>query len=492
MIMPGLFNYPLFRYFSTTKELDKYFSLAKRKEFIQQYLDSIHLANGVSGTDTFTTYQKDHPKGLNDLLKFQVETGKKDDKGNPITMPALKGAHWDNLQKPDNAHAAPVKTAIKDALTETEALKTALAQYNADMKMLNERLQNPPLTGTPEEMQAYNSLIKNLPGMLHAAKVEAMDAIKKYQEGAKQNIEDLKTNSAFMNDFKNGTGLDDEEAKEAIDELAGSLEKANDSLLKQFETTSNESIITTHKGIQKEHDRIAFIAAMRTLEGKKFKDLQKAIDEAIEANEKKLNQTPGEHGEITLTPDSSQLRNIRVQDFPLQTITGRKINVLEDGSFNIQLPKFGVLFYNSYHQNVDYDMQSLAEAFKAAGNETVTINVNYDKDPEEAEEYARKMYESCINAGFEPDKISIIVNKAERKLTNPGKKDEAAGIFDGKEMSRFTATQKIAKKLKAVREDEAKPPKDTAEYKAKLAELRSAPMPTPQPDPTATPTTSPT
>ncbi|WP_157698234.1 hypothetical protein [Legionella clemsonensis] len=448
-------------------------------------MESIRLSEGVSGTDSFNAYNKERAKGLHDLLGFQVDTGKKDDKNKPITQPALAGEHWDKLQEKDNTHALSVKNAIKDALAETPALKKALEQFNSDMKMLNERVKNPPIPGTPEEKHVYNSLIKNLPGILHAAKVEAMDAIKAHQEAAKEKIKDLDKDS-----FKKGTGLtSDEEVDEAIKELAEVLEKTNSAKLKEFETTFNESIISTHKTLQKEYDRIAFLAAMRNSNNKELKEVQMGIAHLADENKKRLGLTDDQIN-MGLVPSGSKLSNINVkdfkdlEDFPLKTITGRKIKIEEDGSFNITLPKFGLIYYNRRDQYVDYDLQSLAEAFKAAGNDTVTISVDY-KNTEEAEEYARKMYEACINAGFEPDKINIKVNGAERKLTNPGKKDEAPGIFD-KDTSRLSATRRIADKLKAIREEEAKPPKHTAEFKAKLDELRSAPMPTPQPEPTAT------
>ncbi|WED42275.1 hypothetical protein [Legionella cardiaca] len=473
----GLFNQPLFRMLSTTKELDKYFTLEKRKEFYERYLQSVNLSKGLTGTDGFDKYQENRLRGIDDFLNLTQTIPGKDAQGKPdsskdVTKPILTGP-WDKLKDTTNPHVSAVRNQIQTALVDTPQLTGALKQFNEDIQKINAALAEVPPTIDP----------RNLRGILHVAKADAVDAIKAHQAQAKQQIEDLFTDSSFTDELKASMNLtDDTQLGRVKKEMLSALDKSNAEQLKQFEDSFNKSINDIHSLHQKEKDRIAFIAAMRQTNDKEFRD---AINALAEKKKAELNLPP-QPLQLSLQPDKNNidLRGVNVADLPiLKTITGRKIDIGEDGTMHLQLPKGlsfeGAKYYNSRHQNVDYDFQSLAEACKACGHDDVVINVDY-KDEKEADEYARRMYEACVNAGFEPSKITVKVNGVERKLEEVADKEgkKTPGLFDG-EPHRYGRVKEVAKAMKAEREKEAQEPKgaDLNKYKKELQDLRQPPTP---------------
>ncbi|KTD16683.1 hypothetical protein [Legionella jordanis] len=453
----GLFTKPFLKYFSTTKELDKSFGLDSRRKFFEQYLQSINLSNGLSGTDSFNTYQLSCFSELKDFTRY------KDEKGNAL----LKGTYWQNLEA-NNNHANAANAAIKAAVDDP-GLRTDLANavntFNADMDMINSELQKVPPGIDP----------RKLPNLLHAIKAEAKTAIEAYESQVTQKIEALRQDANFRNEFKSAMGwpLDatsDTKVDQAITELKDTWKKSQKNAFSQFEKTYNESIKDIQEAIQRERDRIAYIGAMRDRNDKEFRD---AID--------KLIQQKGAQGAATFSSNpnsgSADLKGIKVDDLPLlKTITGRNIRKGEDGSFHLELPWYHrVQYWFSHHQKIDYDIQSIAEAIRACGYDKITMEVSHN-DPEEAEEYGRKMYEACINAGFDPKNITIKVNGEERKLektTKDGK--DTPGLFTGY-AGRLQKTHETAKKLKEEREKALKDPTvtDLAQYKGELQALRDA------------------
>lgn len=472
----GLFNKALFRYLSTTKELGKYFSPEQRKKFIGEYLGSINLSKGLSDTEGFNKFQQDRIRQATDLLDFKEAPPKtdKDSKDKPEPKPLLKG-NWEKL-KEDTPEARAVNDKIKTALQDTPALTAAVARYNQDLELINAELQKVPSGIKPE------SVI----GILHAAKADAIKAIKEHQEQAKQAIEDLFEDDTFKRELSTSMGLaDPTQLEKAKQEMLNTLEKANKADLKKFEDSCGESIKDMHNIIQRERDRIAYIAAMRTLKGKEFDKFQEAINRLAEANR----TTPAGPAQISTTnPKEGEfsLRGVDIKDLDiLQTITGRPIAKNADGSMSVTLPRWSIdPYYNSRHQNVDYDFQSLAEAVRACGHDSVTIDIT-EGNEKDADEYARRMYEACINAGFPPENIKVNVNGVERKLTDTIKdgNEKVHGLFAGLP-ERYAKTQQTAKALKEDREKMLAEPTsaaDIAKYKSQLQTLRNPP-PAPAPD----------
>ncbi|KTC84866.1 hypothetical protein [Legionella brunensis] len=488
--MPGLFQRKFFRQFATTEELDKYFSQEKQEEFYKHFLKSVNLEKGLSGTEGFKTYEENRFRQLDDFLGFkeQVSGGKdKDGKDkDPVEKSLLEGPYWDKLRNKNDAHTAAVKRDVSNALKDTnDVLKNAKERFDKDVALINAELKKNPLEIDP----------RRLPGLLHAIKSEALEAVKTHHEKTKAEMETLLNNSSG----DNPPGIKDElmasmeltdpaQYEKVKKEMLDCLEKSNEKQFKQFEDNFNQSIKDIVTESNKEKQRIAVVAAARTLQGKEFIELQNEINRLAKENNA---QAPRGPLHVTRNKDtgSTNIRGVNPLDFEKwKTITGRDVTINKDGSLQMTLPKWGLGYYNSRHQNVDYDFQSMAELARACGHEEITIDVTYDskldKDGKEADEYGRRMYEACINAGFEPEKITVKVNGVERKLTDVVDKEgkKAPGLFDG-EPERLQKTRNIAKALKEEREKDLKEPEptDLAKFKDELNTLRNPPEPQPLP-----------
>jgi hypothetical protein len=468
----GLFNKPIFRNFSTVQELTKYFGLEERRKFFETYLQSINLSRGVSGTESFNTYQQNRFSRLEDF------TGFSDEKGNPV----LKGPYWAKLSK-DNENTQAIGEVFENALSNTPALTAAVAQFNNDLAAINTQLKEVPPEIDP----------RDLPGMLHAIKADAQRAIEEHQAQAKQKLEAQFNDPEFQNKLKAAMNLSDTQLSQVKSDMLAALNQSNSTQLKEFEKSFNNSITDMQCLIQRERDRITYLAAMRKTDDKQFRD---AINQLAQKN-----KHPSLTG-VTLTGNPKtgdmSLRGVRVEDLSvLKTITGRDIYMKKDplhpndptkNIYEMELPGWGFGYYNSRHQKVDYDLQSLAEAVRACGHEKITMGVDYN-GAEDAEEYGRRMYEACINAGFDPKNITIKVNGEERKLEKTSKDGkEVPGLFTGLHL-RLKAAHETAEKLQVERENLAKQPtgSDLPSYKAKLQELRARPAPAPAPAPNPNP-----
>ncbi|KTD15950.1 coiled coil domain protein [Legionella lansingensis] len=465
----GLFQKPLLRRWATTKKLDETWGPDKRREYIQTYLKSVNLDQGVTGSDSFDGYQQRRFRQIEDFLDY------KDDKGNLI----LKGRHWEELKNDHPPHTQAVKDAVKDALEDTDELTDALTQFNNDFARINAGLK----AGEIDPRQ--------LPGILHVAKLDAKKAIEQHHTHAKHELE-AKFNdptpppNGFKDKLKASMNLtDDAQVAKVKKEMLDTLDKKYKAELAEFENSVNKGITDIQTAIQREHDRISYLAGLLSLTDKNTSARRKAIQDLYDEHRRQNPDAYNDPVSLLTNPPTgdASLKGVRPDKLKLiHSITGIPITN-ENGTFHMQLPAWwqDPLYHNSRHQNVDYDIQNLAEAVRACGYDKIIMSVSCD-NPDDAREYGRKMYEACINAGFDPDNITITVNGekfTKKEGLKQGKDNEHPGLFQGFS-DRWEKTEQRAKKLKEEREQFGKEPEglDLQKCKNTLQELRTTPAPT--------------
>jgi hypothetical protein len=212
-----------------------------------------------------------------------------------------------------------------------------------------------------------------------------------------------------------------------------------------------------HQNAQRERDRIGFIATMYA--NNKFN--KKAIDALAEANKAAAKQAGKEipednvSAEYNINGNKSEviLKGITMKDIPVfESITGRKITN-NNGVFSMKFPFIGPLYYNSRHQNIDYDFTNLAMAVRASGFSKITMRINYPADEKYAEELGRRQYEAAVKAGFDPNDMGDKDKKAAITIVVNGKEMKAEELFKGHE-ARLGAIKGVYAKESVIRTKE--------------------------------------
>lgn len=138
----------------------------------------------------------------------------------------------------------------------------------------------------------------------------------------------------------------------------------------------------------------------------------------------------------------------------MEGITGLEMKNLGSGKYSMEFPQYGFLYYNSRHENVLYDLTTMASAVYATGNSTIKMSVKH-KDQEWAMEMGRKAFEACLRAGFEegttPDPKDPNKTISNIKIEVNGEVKTAEELFKGKperlaEIKRVAAEQAAKRK----------------------------------------------
>lgn len=474
----GLFNLFLLRNFATTRKADEFFGKGAREEYARLYSQSINLSKGVSGTEAFNEYQKNRPRQLEDFINLKDKKDKA-----KMTSP-----YWEKLKELENSKVgAGIITSLKD----TDTLKESQKLYNEDIEKINALIKKVPL-----EIK-----LDRLPGMLHISKQEALEAIKGHQTQVRSQLETY-LNGEFTADVKTETTVtSDEQIAKMKMEMLQALDSSHAEQLKQFEETCNKSLNDICQQIQTETDRITYLAGMYDYANDtKYGALQdRNLKEFLSEMAKKKNEELKKQGvsipAVSINYDTEShdfsFKGIAIEDLPiLQTLSGTDLNIKKtpEGTveLSMKLPSFlgGIIYYNSPHENEFYDLLSMAEAVKSCGYEYITMSIK-TPDPEKEEETARKMYEACISAGFDPTHITININGKKQKIL--GGTREAPALFDN-HPQRHGKTQEIAARKK---EEKDKPGQfknidekslEYSQYKEELKKVRDLVVDKNEPD----------
>ncbi|MDI9819404.1 MULTISPECIES: hypothetical protein [unclassified Legionella] len=485
--MSSLWDRPILRSFRTSKDINKYFSHEAQEKFFADYRKSVNLDKGLSGTQSFETYNQNRISAMNGFSSL------KDDKGNAV-LKAPDGTSFADAFKPSTTDSEQIKNskeavanALENALKEipdtpgsaaspaVPGTETKRKEYQKNLEVINNALKK-----TPPEFDPHKIV-----GFLHITKAEAVDAIKAQQQHEKTQLAALFKDPEFTNNLTASLGVSTDPAQSKVElekirqDMTNALESSHQKNLKAFEDSFNKSLADIHRAAQRERDRITYLAAMY--------EHNKDMRAAIEREARKHPADPAPSIQYNMDKGKISLRNVKVENLDtIQTITGMKVNY-SDGEFSIGSSRIEFLkSFFSRHKRMEYQAQSLAEAVRACGHDSIEMKANHDHDPKKAEEAGRVMYEAAINAGFDPKKITIIVNGKQMsdkydpktgEVTTPGE------LFKG-ESARYARTQRIASEIKQYNEAVFKPSaQQQSALKQELKGMRESAKPAPAPQP---------
>lgn len=162
--------------------------------------------------------------------------------------------------------------------------------------------------------------------------------------------------------------------------------------------------------------------------------------------------------------------HIHLSDLPeIHSKTGAiiKQDLKKPGEFTLEIgamlslsgPK-GYFFGNK----IQHDLDLMAEAVKASGKTDIQMTINYSNEAV-ARQRAEQAYRACVNAGYPPDKIKIVVkvNGQELGVTKNDKKEDVKNDKYWTPESVFTQDQ--LKKFKAQAEERTKNEEKTLAFK---------------------------
>jgi hypothetical protein len=474
-----------------TKEKLKAFEPAQQNDAFNEYSASAGTAGDLkAGVNAMTDYTKARLKSLKGFADLQSNAPSADGKASEKKSPVIT--------TPDGQSLADKLKVITPAKKATEAEKETIAQTNAAREELvtefNKSLElsdgmKAAQINFEGNLKAVNQLFAKsrapgakplnlaaVAGFLQEMRNETETAIKAQHKLEKDNTLNLFTDpSDSLNEIKLVMGLDTpEDVTQFKDDIIKELEKSQKAELDKFGKTMSDEVIKLHNFAQTERDRVALIDIF--YKQSKFNKVR--IDAAAAYRQK--NNLPEEDTtvEIGINPKEGKatFKGIKPDDLDtIETITGRKMKCDKNAkTWSMDLPKFGFIYYNRSHQQLDYDFTTMAAAVRASGYSGITMSVEYD-DEEYAKKLARIQFESAVKAGFDPTakpdpkdpnkeicdiKIKIIVKGKETFLSQ-------GELFAG-EKTRLQAVHNTYAKEKAEREHFVKSPPNLKQEQAKF------------------------
>lgn len=375
----SIHNIPFGKYLATEAGLAKLSPEERNKRF-EAYRNSIGFGNGIKSTTVLDDYISAH---IDKLEKFTE-----------IKMP-------DGISLTDKVQALapnnPANALFAKALKLTDDTSQAIDNFKADMASLNALVNtDPPL---------YS--ISAIAGQLIELKADAKRALDaQHAEEKNQLLKLFEDPSAERDTLIQHLGLDAAKPGEITklrDDMAESLQKKQSEELEKLSKTLEDEANDLHRVAQNERDRIAFLAQ----QWEDDEEMKKAINELAEKRRQELQLPNDDDTAISwhMNEDGDALfKGIDPRDLVLmKTITGRSIQYDKaTDSFKMALPRFGLWYYNTADQKIDYDFTSMATAVRACRYKNINLSVTYH-DKEYAMELARRMYRAAARADFDPN-----------------------------------------------------------------------------------------
>ncbi|AHE67773.1 hypothetical protein [Legionella oakridgensis] len=369
---------------------------ADQQEFLNTYIDSMGLAKGLPGAEAFNAYVDGRIKNADGFAAIKV--------GDQTLGERLKAAA-EHTDEPQRDAAAAIKTGIEQALALHGTTTAAQETFAAKVAEINQAIADPAFRYDPA----------GLVSRLHVIRNEARSAINTQHE---EELHALADKFAEGSDFRahlETIGMDDEQIEQLQKDMETSLKESHQKELAAFDKTMNERLTKMHQEAQNERDRIHILAAMYENNA----TMRRIINELADKNRK-----PKGTGGITLSLETSDdekrlkkvlFQGIQIQDLEtIETVAGRSLTRTKDGGFAMEFPHrlSSPFYYGGWNSKMKEDIMSMVLLVKASGHETITMSLNH-KDPEHANELARKAYEACLEAGYKEDEITIKVNGKE-------------------------------------------------------------------------------
>lgn len=400
---------PFGKYF-TSEKLLKIFSPEQMEEFFQNNQDSIGIfGSGLTSGNALETYLEESVKNEEAFSAIKVPGGSL-----TVAEKLKEKLPGENI----------VRDMLVEALKPSDAMEKAPAIFKQKIEELNPIVTN----------GSFNS--KAIAGYLQELKSSQDTDLKAEQKTQKEALDKLFQNKNFTDNFKTSLGLTDDKQVDTLkQEMTSTLATKHKTDLDKFHSAMDADINGLFNHSKNEKKRISFLAALAAIDD----DNKKAIEDLAEKNR------PPRPTSLSVNFDGdgqASFTGVRVQDLlTIQTLTGRTMEYkpkkddkgVEQDIYKMQLPKWGLTYYHSRHQNMLYDMTNIAQAIRACGHESITMSVTYNSRKKDAQgnpdqsfvmEMGRKAYEGAVKAGFPPEKVTVEVN---------GKAMKAEELFVGYE-----------------------------------------------------------
>ncbi|KTD50328.1 coiled coil domain-containing protein [Legionella quinlivanii] len=381
----------------------------------------------------FDDYEKNKVKNTDVFAEIKTQN-EKENFGHKINQPSA--------DTKDNANA--VKKALEDILVTDAKTTAAQKEYANSVTALNNLLHSKtpryPVEAVASKLQEANAAAKNAIGDQHKLEKDKLEALFKDDD--------------FKTKLKTTMGLSTDTQLESFKkEMETTLDKAHKDALSKFESSVTEEVKSLHTQAENERRRVAWLATM----WHHSNAMQKEIARVAELN-KKGQQTAATTISVNVKENGLAIfENVKIEDLEyMEGITGLPMKVEGNGKYSMQLPQFGPLYYNTRHDNVLYDLTSLASAVYATGANSIKMSVNH-KDEKWAMELGRRSFEACLRAGFQegtfPDPKDPSKSLSNITIMVNGKPKTADELFDTpdlqarlQEMRRVAAQQATQRK----------------------------------------------
>ncbi|MDR3442684.1 MAG: hypothetical protein P4L65_06660 [Legionella sp.] len=410
------------------------------KALTTSYLESLNLKDAKFSADAFEKYDEAKVKG-------------KDAKATPADE------HYKKLN--DNPAAGSAKAAVLNALTiDSTAFQTARANYEQSVAKFKDLVKSIP---TPYK-------VRDVLGAMKSIVDDGKESIREQQKKEADNLEVQFKDPEFRKNIKTALNLGSEEAVDLVHkEMAADLKSTHEKQSAAFDKSTQDSLNGLHKAAAKQMNEFLLIKNMHG----NSTVMRQLIEDVARENRKKFNldpesatsmNMPGRDNE-SVSIDSVSLDQLKF----IQTVGGSQITSKKDDkgnvsyslNFGMRAAPWNILYYAT--DRYKRDLNIMIQAVRASGSEKITMTINFS-NPEIAKLRARETYEACIKNGYDPAKITLVVNgvrmghQASEKEVNGKKvtiKSIEAELFDGKE-NKFSQLQEESKSIRKELADVAK------------------------------------
>lgn len=303
----------------------------------------------------------------------------------------------------NNDNAAHVRKQIEAVLMPTTAFLDAQKKYTESIAALNEMILDIP------EKYKVDVLID----LMTEISDDALRAIKEQQAHEVHLLEAEFNDDNFTQSFNTMLGYSEADCKVIQTNMLADLKAAHEKQKATFEQSARQALTSIHQASAQQNSEFLFLVNLY----KNNEAMRKQMNLLLEDNNKKANIEQPLRAELNITEEQISLTGIKLSDFSvIESVTGKQITRTENGGYALEFGRyiFNPLYYLSPKDNVMMDIRTMVEATKASGAKGITMNVNAS-DPELAIIRAKQCYKACIESGYDPKDIKMIVNGKELK-----------------------------------------------------------------------------
>ena len=244
--------------------------------------------------------------------------------------------------------------------------------------------------------------------LIQKEKTSAIKAIEAQHAKDVKNLGALFKEPPFIANLKASLGIDDAGVNKVHTEMVAALNASHKKQLEDFNKAHEEPLKKVHEALQKQRDTVFLLATLAANSDSVNKAIHKKYYERKRAEGKSIPAVTIQSGNKN---PRAIFKDITIDDLEaIQTATGRTLTKNPDGSYYMDLPNrlFGFAYYYSSHENLKADFLTMANAIHCK-HDKIKMTITND-DPEFAMKLGRAAYAACLETGFDPKTITIMVN----------------------------------------------------------------------------------